>query len=59
MEDISGGVAKRMSAEAVKVAVGRLDKLAEKERAKEEMAEAKNSLEAYVYATKDKVRRGC
>eukprot|EP00271_Cylindrocystis_brebissonii_P021565 TRINITY_DN778_c0_g2_i1.p1 TRINITY_DN778_c0_g2~~TRINITY_DN778_c0_g2_i1.p1 ORF type:complete len:938 (+),score=231.05 TRINITY_DN778_c0_g2_i1:208-3021(+) len=55
LTDISEGIARPMPLAEIDAAKERLKKLAEKERAKREVAEAKNSLEAYIYATKDKL----
>lgn len=55
--DVSEGVLKPMSTEDKKTAFKQLEKLAEREREKRATEEAKNSLEAFIYATKDKLEQ--
>ncbi|BFI40486.1 hypoxia up-regulated 1 [Marchantia polymorpha subsp. ruderalis] len=55
IKDLSKGPNMRLSEKDIKEAVARMEKLHLKDAEKRKTAEAKNSLEAYIYATKDKL----
>lgn len=55
IKDLTKGINQPLSNKALLDAVVRLDELELKDAEKRKTAEAKNSLEAYIYATKDKV----
>lgn len=53
--DLTGGPARPLSSEDISKAIKRLEKLNIADAKKRATEAAKNSLEAYIYATKDKV----
>jgi hypothetical protein len=55
VRDVSAGAVRPMSKDARLDAAIRLDKINRQEEEKRKIAEAKNSLESYIYATKEKV----
>lgn len=55
IRDVTEGVPKPLSAAAMAEALKRTEKLRQREQEKRATAEAKNGLEAYIYATKDKL----
>ncbi|KAL3679219.1 hypothetical protein R1sor_022175 [Riccia sorocarpa] len=55
IKDLSQGLNQRLSEKDIKEALVRMEKLHQKDAEKKKTAEAKNSLEAYIYATKDKL----
>eukprot|EP00246_Nothoceros_aenigmaticus_P009891 TRINITY_DN2591_c0_g2_i2.p1 TRINITY_DN2591_c0_g2~~TRINITY_DN2591_c0_g2_i2.p1 ORF type:complete len:624 (+),score=158.76 TRINITY_DN2591_c0_g2_i2:87-1874(+) len=55
VKDVTSGPGRAVSDEAVTKAVQRISELNMKDAEKRKTAEAKNSLEAYIYATKDKL----
>lgn len=56
IKDVSVGLVRPMSKEGRLEAGLRLDKIKRQEDEKRKTAEAKNSLESYIYSTKEKVR---
>lgn len=55
IRDVTEGMPKPLSPAAMAEALKRTEKLRQREQEKRATAEAKNSLEAYIYATKDKL----
>ncbi|KAL2613653.1 hypothetical protein R1flu_025345 [Riccia fluitans] len=55
IKDLSKGPNQHLSEKDIKEALARMEKLHQKDEEKRKTAEAKNSLEAYIYATKDKL----